>query len=406
MHFDDLFSRTIIKRAIGRIHCASRSNIHRLPRKIRRSARINTPLLPEQREQAGSLALIKYGHCVRQVEDFAALLTHLEQVNSDCSNKTAHYLGPSAGKLVLHFLKRCPHALLDFEMTHKHIHEIKTFTLALKAMPKVRTLTIRGIYDSKSRIRVSNLKQVLTAASHHLDTLTLATPEVRVTERSNGGGSTSTSVPEPEIIARPKKLELDNFGVIGGHTADWSWLWRTCGQLQQLLVRSISSEITESLIKGVKDSMPCLDFVVFGHSIHTQSWYDICDNRVGAIIAAGTKGWRAVHCGFTAEIGPEAFEALLQHASTLEEFSVVRVQDRTGIIRIFKSCSRLRKLITLDDGDHGSGNFPEVQSADFIDWDPVLKTVRPWPCKTTLETLAIKITDMARWDLLHMPSVT
>lgn len=80
----------------------------------------------------------------------------------------------------------------------------------------------------------------------------------------------------------------------------------------------------------------------------------------GAILATGTKGWRAVNCRFTAEIGPKAFEALLQHASTLEEFSMVHVQVRTGIIHIFKSCSRLRKLIALEDGDRGNGNFPKV----------------------------------------------
>ena len=72
-------------------------------------------------------------------------------------------------------------------------------------MPKVRTIITRGIYGNRSRIQVLNLKQLLAAASHHLNTLTLATPELRVIERRNSGESTSGSVPEPEIIARHKK---------------------------------------------------------------------------------------------------------------------------------------------------------------------------------------------------------
>lgn len=35
---------------------------------------------------------------------------------------------------------------------------------------------------------------------------------------------------------------------------------------------------------------------------------------------------------------------------------------------------------------------------NIIDWDPEAKVMRLWPCKTTLETLVIKITGISVWN--------
>ncbi|KAF9271967.1 hypothetical protein BGZ74_005529, partial [Mortierella antarctica] len=79
---------------------------------------------------------------------------------------------------------------------------------------------------------------------------------------------------------------------------------------------------------------------------------------------------------------------------------MVRVSDSTVLIRVLKACPKLRKLVTIDDDQHGKCNVPaitivpEIAVMDFIDWDPETKALQPWPCALTLETLAIKITDV------------
>lgn len=147
----------------------------------------------------------------------------------------------------------------------------------------------------------------------------------------------------------------------------------------------------ESLVQGIRNSMPCVDTVVLGRDIPGCGRYFISDYSLGILLAAGTKGWKTVDCGVRATVGVCSIVALLQHVSTLEELSVVQSYDTMGIIRVLKSCLRLRKLVTVDDEYHNNSPFTVMDASALIDWDPQAEAMRSWPCKATLETLALKI---------------
>lgn len=225
--------------------------------------------------------------------------------------------------------------------------------------------------------------------------MSLEVYKLQSVQKNNKGAS---NIPAPEITERLQRLwflclQYRYKDTI--HAEDWSWLWHACGQVRELKVHCLSTEASQSLSQGIRDSIPTLNTVAIGE--HRRVIYDrgdgyeIRDHKIRPILAACTKGWKTVHLSFTAQVGPETFSALLRHAETLEELSVVRVWDGTGIARL-KSCSKLRKLVTIDDEEHGRYEVPQVGVMDFIDWDPEANVMRPWPCQSKLETLAIKIT--------------
>lgn len=141
--------------------------------------------------------------------------------------------------------------------------------------------------------------------------------------------------------------------------------------------------------------MPSLDTVKFGSSGRDPLYND---EKVARILASGTKGWKAVHCGSVACVGPQAIAAVLKHAATLEEFSVIRVQVSTDITRILKSSPKLRTFEAIDELEYSNSLELGVSGSDFVDWDEEAKVFRPWSCKDTLETLAIKIINVPHWD--------
>ncbi|KAG0028476.1 hypothetical protein BGZ82_008417 [Podila clonocystis] len=314
---------------------------------------------PKPLENMPLLALTRYGQLVREVEEFAYLLASLESPypgNGKLDSK--EHSDPSAPDLARHFLKRCPNALLQFQVDYDLVKSKRLYPVVLEAMSRVDTLAIKGKSDAAKGADVSS-------------------PSL-------------PSVHGPEISARPKKLNLIALDE-PNRSANWSWIWRACSQVEEIEISGISRQLTRNLAQGIRDDMPCLDTVSFGKKFSSASEHSD-DGNLQCILAAGTKGWKSVHCGYCSQMGSPAFDALLQHASSLEELSIVKVLDRTGILRVLKSCPKLRKLTTIDDGRHAGERFAEVDAQDFIDWDPELNTVRPWVSTTKLETLAIKIT--------------
>jgi len=128
------------------------------------------------------LVLAKYGDLVRQVEDFAELLLHLEPTKMHGSAK---HTGPSAPDLARHFLKRCPHALLGYEITYDHVKSTKLFPLALEALSRVNTLVVRGSSKRRQPFPEMKFRQVLCATSNHLHSLTIHIVEFREAKLEN-----------------------------------------------------------------------------------------------------------------------------------------------------------------------------------------------------------------------------
>ncbi|KAG0342809.1 hypothetical protein BG000_001139 [Podila horticola] len=344
----------------------------------------------ESTENSETLAITKFGQLVGQVEEFAELLAGLEPPFPGGGKLASkEHSDPSAPDLTRHFLKRCPNAVLNFQVDYEHVKSKNLFPFVMEAMLRVETLAIKGKSDGRQPFPVSSFKQVLLAASDRLQTLTIDIPRFREAKGADVNSPVSLNVCDPEITARPKRLKLTALAETH-RSADWSWIWRACGQLEEIEISGISHQLIMNLAKGIRSSMPCLNTVVFGKSFlgYSNSSHE---TNISSILAATTKGWKAVHCCYSSQWGSPDFDALLQHASSLEELSVVKVLDRTGITRVLKSCPNLRKLVTIDDRRHGGGGFVEVDAQDFIDWDPELNAVRPWVSTTNLETLAIKI---------------
>ncbi|KAG0028477.1 hypothetical protein BGZ82_008418 [Podila clonocystis] len=296
----------------------------------------------ETMEQAALLALTKYGRYVCQVDSFTNLVLCLGQELIDGGESNpAEY---SAGDLVRHFLKRCPNARLNYDIFYEHIKSPAMFLVVMEALPRVRTLTINGSNDHR-------------------------TPFPK-------GSANAPAL--PDIIARPKHLKLGNLET-DGPVGDISWIWRACGQVKELEVSQLSDDVMFSLIQFIQHSMPSLDSITLGNTFLGCGRFQIPEYYIKAILATGNKGLEVVHCTSRAHMGCQAFYKLLQNASTLKEFTVGMVLDESGILRVLKLCPNLRKLTAL------------AGATDFIDWDPELNAPRPWPCKTTLETLAIKI---------------
>lgn len=76
-----------------------------------------------------------------------------------------------------------------------------------------------------------------------------------------------------------------------------------------------------------------------------------------------------------ANVRPYSIVALLQHASTLEELSVVQSHDTTGIIRVLKSCPRLHKLVMIDNECYNNDLFSVVIACELIDWNPEVEAI-------------------------------
>lgn len=332
--------------------------------------------------------LAKNGPLVRQVQCAAQLLTGLKRLqDSHDPYRTTEHANPTAQDLIRHLLQRCPNALMAFEMTNHHFNTPQTFRIALEILPRVTTLVVTAVYDGRKVFPVAKLKQVLATASHHLDSLAINTPGFRA---SRGGvtDSASSTSPEPMMTARPKKLKLQALL----RSDCYQWLWRACDQVRELELEILAHKVFVDLVQGIHTSMPVLDTVIFSN-YHRGGDYEVNDHQIAALLTAGIKGWKAVHCGSVARVGAQAVEALLQHTSTLEEFSVARVQGTPGLARILRSCPKLRMFKAMKATEHESAPVPKVSVADFVDWSLEAKALWTWRCKARLETLAIRIAD-------------
>ncbi|KAF9376637.1 hypothetical protein CPB97_010681 [Podila verticillata] len=323
------------------------------------------------------LALTKYGQFVRQVDGFTLLLQDLGPEFANWSGPcTTEYAGPSASDLARHFLKRCPNALLHFDITYDHITSVDQLRLAVEALPRVHTLVISGREDKPFPVLV--LKLIFAEASHCLHSLVI---DVHKLEQDMRCEAIETG---RSVIARPKFLEIRALQT--DSVVDLSWIWRACDQLEKIEICRVDQDVVYSLSQGIRTWMPRLDTVVFDqHGV--CDW--IPDSMIGHILATVPRRWKSVDCGLRAQVGPLSFAALLLHTSTLEELAIADVQDITGIVRVLQSCTKLRKLVAVDRAGYGWWGLPEVDATDLIDWDPEREVLWPWPCRKTLETLAI-----------------
>ncbi|KAG0088988.1 hypothetical protein BGZ93_010089 [Podila epicladia] len=79
--------------------------------------------------------------------------------------------------------------------------------------------------------------------------------------------------------------------IVMASSEDWSWLWRICGQVDEIEVRDISADFALDLAKGIRVWMTHLDTARFG-----KNWppTEIEDGMISTILATGTRGWNAL----------------------------------------------------------------------------------------------------------------
>ncbi|KAF9376639.1 hypothetical protein CPB97_010683 [Podila verticillata] len=204
----------------------------------------------------------------------------------------------SGGDLVRHFLKRCLHALMQYKMSYEHVKSAAVFSVVLEALPRVSTLTINGSSDHRTPFPVPNLKQILAAASNNLASLTIHVGRLQDVKK---GISSFPAI--LDIAARPRhinlrKLETDDFNV-----GDLSWIWRACGQVEELEVSRLSDDAILSVIFGIRGSMPLLNTVTLGKIFGSCGGFEIDDVYIRAILETGTKGLEAVHYAARTRMG-------------------------------------------------------------------------------------------------------
>ncbi|KAG0341616.1 hypothetical protein BG000_008561 [Podila horticola] len=354
-----------------------------LAKKSRQSAQAAALFSPNS-FKSRKKALAKYGRNICQIDGSAELLLGLEHLRSAKGelSLSGRSPGPSALELVRHFLRRCPNALMDLEMGNKFFNTPKMFRLALEILPRVNHLLITGDHDRRKAFSASKFKHALMMASSHLHSLTL---NFLVFKKEK---SDDDSAAEPVMTATPKRLHIRKLF----DPAGCAWLWRACSQVQELELRDISEQVYVSVAIAIRESMPSLDTVIFGDHSSSLGEYHLDDKKVMLIIVAGTKGWKAIHCGSVARFGLHCVQPVCQMAETLEELSATRVEVPIGVSAILKFSPKLRACKIIDESVSGRGLAPKMPASDFIDWDHKNETDEPWACKDTLEILAINFT--------------
>lgn len=383
----------------------------RSTKKSRRSSQVNTSVKkqPESHKPA-LLTLDKYRLCVRQVASFVELVKGLEPALLGHDSSRAGYLGPSGMCLAQHLLRRCPEALVThFQLTHDYVRFDTKYEIVLEILPKVKDLVVKGDPWEGKCFSVAELKRILLTTTENLLSLTIDIPKLKVMDASMANAfileagfivdgvlaATNAEPPEPVIMARPIALKLIALGEANGPGLDWSWLWRACDQVKDIEIHCLLPDVLESIVANIPESMPRLETVVFGAGSRFDAWHHLpLANSIGPILRANANKWMAVHCHPRLEMGPQALDALLEHASTLEDVALDGVLDTTRLVQILASCPKLHNFGNFRDLDNCVDPLPVVDFSGFVDWDPEQNRVRPWLSKSMLETLAITISSI------------
>lgn len=382
----------------------------RSAKRPQQSSQVNTFVgQPSEPRKTELVTFDKYRYCVRQVESFGELVQGLQRsFTGGNAPSRAEYLGPSAICLAQHLLRRCPNALVvHFELTHHYVpfRADKKFEAALEVLPKVQSLVVSGTTWERMCFSVIELERILAAVSENLHSLTIDIPKFKtstfddsldleyVSMFGDPFDMADTGLQAPVITARPKTLKLLALGERDGPVMDWSRIWRACDQVKDIEINCLQGAVLKSLVTNFQKSMPCVHTMVFGYNPGLHGWSNRAplENSIHSILAANHKGWKSVRSDSFLQFGPQAWGALLQHSSTLEEVSLGGIIHNPRDLDALKLCPMLRTFGDMHHIHSVNGPFPKVGFTEFVDFDPERNAIRPWLSKSTLETLAITI---------------
>ncbi|KAF8923158.1 hypothetical protein BGZ52_010230, partial [Haplosporangium bisporale] len=167
-------------------------------------------------------------------------------------------------------------------------------------LPRANVLSISGGCYARDFLTFSKFKRVSQRHPFVCVLLSLSTLRFHSVQESNRGGA-STSIPDPEFIARPK-------------------------QLKEFALGELPIEVVEAVVKLVQNSMPCLDLIEFCCNCYTDQDEDEDekkgdDDEIKSILTAGVKACKVVRFGADVGVGSQIHDDLRQHTSTLKELS-------------------------------------------------------------------------------------
>ncbi|KFH62828.1 hypothetical protein MVEG_11353 [Podila verticillata NRRL 6337] len=232
-------------------------------------------------------------------------------------------------------------------------------------------------------ICASEMDQILKIASDRLESLTLGV--------SIEGQWDMAWDYETGFVGLRELILYD----VGGTSEFWSILWEGCRRIVRLQVHQIVGHVLHSLVAGIRKHMTHLDSIKFGARCDDPfSWYQVDDEKAAKLIDAGTKGWRVVESDMDVVFGPRAMTSLTQHYSTLVEIRIVQCVGGSSVPDLLALCPNLQTMVSSDTRSIETEQISTNPALNFIDWDPITNSLRPWACESCLKTLVMRITDI------------
>ncbi|KAF9345892.1 hypothetical protein BGX34_004383 [Mortierella sp. NVP85] len=291
----------------------------------------------------------------------------------------------AADELLLHLLKRCSPdvrvACMSRFLRMDHDSDSLRRAIVDFTLPRLHHLCIRITFESP-RPGLSKLMNLLDRCSTILKKL-----ELSINIKSSGGNYDRHAEEEQPMGERNdwvslKELLLHNFTESVETRSFWSWVFRRCGQVAKLEVRSTIGT-AQNLSQDMLTHMPNLTEITLGSS-HPSDFGLMNDDKVADLLSGSRKGWRILIMSYSAEVGTMAIAALLKHSSTLEALIIERCEriSKAGLTRVLSTCPNLHTLCDYD-------LCPEFNVEEFGDRDPVTRLLRPWKCEPTLKALKL-----------------
>ncbi|KAK3815466.1 MAG: hypothetical protein J3Q66DRAFT_344806 [Benniella sp.] len=291
-----------------------------------------------------------------------------------------------------HFMMHCTHlnALsLKFIVTHSSAHEAVK-VVADSAAQHLRHLSLDGWIHERA------FKYLMTKC------LSLETLVINFTPFSN----------EKYPWIKPWIVEFNEAGqepfpnlrrLILEHVEDffqesYTPFWRRCKAVEALEL-TYGSPGLQDAVTAIETFFPNLNTISFGEDLLCDTMEDA---NLARVLFASQVGWRSISIMRYVDFGEQSWKALSQHASTLENFTIMRWPhpEKFKPRPFFTSFPRLRSFVTLSEGWIAKSDIISTDVDEWIHQDPLSGSFTPWLCEISLTDLRIRISGIPRPDVI------
>ncbi|KAG0048689.1 hypothetical protein BGZ83_006404 [Gryganskiella cystojenkinii] len=369
--------------------------------------RIVVLVLPRQFERFASsatqAALERHGHFIRIF------------VTNDNSRRYGFLLGTNAmgctqiQELSLNFnLPHHGHHSGHSHSTYAHTSELSNFEIVMALLernPGLRRISLQGYYNRKTSTESTPpseaLKQqdLLEALPYErLESLDLMAFSLRK----------KAIVPQPHQgsgVQQPVFKQLKRLYLSGNLQEEQTKILRflsRCVNLETIHLEELVNVDFDALTTQLRQHCPNLKELRWD-----EEEYSSTDRKIAQVLSSSSSGWRRLHIPVMMGFGELSFQALMQHAETLESLeaeSLLQMTDGTFVQRFLERATVLRHLkgTTMDHTQSFSRDMV-IDTSDLYDPEHPTPTrkARPWACAKTLEKFQALICGIPRWDILY-----